>query len=471
MISRQGSENVPFLANQPLETTASVSAARRLARLALSLRAGTLLPAVTAAVERCLVDMFACSLASGDLPWSRQAVGILCPSAGMPDSTVIGTTLRASAQDAAFANGVQAHGLVQEDMHPPSTSHIGVVVLPAALAVAESCACTGSQLIEAVVAGYEAMGRLGRVLINGENARVFRPTGMLGPVGAAVAASLLLGLDEDATVNAIGIAGNQAVGLNQWPNTGTSEVFFHAGFAARNGVASAMLARLGATGAESILDGISGMGVAYGAKASFDTLIPQDRGPLEILNIYHKPAPACNFAQTACQVALDLIRDRCVSAEQIAAVKVSLPHAAARYPGCDHTGPFSSSLQAKTSIQFCVASAFVRGRIDEQNFRVLDDPGIGELARQIVLNVDPALSSAFPQRQGATLEVRLLDGSIRTAHRDELEPLTPKGVRQRFLDAASQSLGLERARMVEHKVASLAEVQDVGDLMRLLAPG
>ena len=43
---------------------------------------------------------------------------------------MIGTKVRASASEAAFANAVLGHGLVREDMHTGSVSHLGVVIFP-----------------------------------------------------------------------------------------------------------------------------------------------------------------------------------------------------------------------------------------------------------------------------------------------------------------------------------------------------
>ena len=50
-----------------------------------------------------------------------------------------------------------------------------------------------------------------------------------------------------------------------------------------------------------------------------------------MLAVYHKPIPACNFAQTACQAALRLSRDEGVAANRIAAITVRVPRAGALY--------------------------------------------------------------------------------------------------------------------------------------------
>ena len=156
-------------------------------------------------------------------------------------------------------NAILGHGLVREDMHTGSVSHLGVVVLPTLLALAESKKVSGRDFILAAVCGYEAGCAVGRAVMDQENVRQYRPTGITGPIGAAVAGSRLLSLSEDASVSALGFAANTTVGLNEWPYSGGDEMFFHVGFAARNAVTSVELAELGARASETSLDGQAGL--------------------------------------------------------------------------------------------------------------------------------------------------------------------------------------------------------------------
>src|SRR5690606_32037822 len=153
---------------------------------------------------------------------------------------------KAGAGDAAFANAVAGHGLVREDMHTGSIAHLGVVVWPAIMAVAATRKVSGAALIDAAIVGYEVGARIGRAVMTADLARLFRPTGLVGPMAAAVAVSRLYGLSADQTLNALSFAANASGGLNQWPHTGGSEMYFHPGSAARSGIVAADLARAGA---------------------------------------------------------------------------------------------------------------------------------------------------------------------------------------------------------------------------------
>ena len=137
--------------------------------------------------EYCLLDFFASCYATQDFPWIQQVQQVARANSATPagGAAIIGTPYRVSVQDAAFANAVAGHSLVRDDMHLGSVSHLGVVVIPAALALAAECPVTGQQFLEAIICGYEAGGRLGAMLMDVETAKVMRPTGLIGAFAAA----------------------------------------------------------------------------------------------------------------------------------------------------------------------------------------------------------------------------------------------------------------------------------------------
>ena len=77
------------------------------------------------------------------------------------DATLLADGRRAGAVGAAFANGVLANVLDFDDGHRLTKGHPGAVVIPGALAVAQLVDATPTQLLEAVVVGYEVSIRAG----------------------------------------------------------------------------------------------------------------------------------------------------------------------------------------------------------------------------------------------------------------------------------------------------------------------
>src|ERR1700678_1724991 len=360
----------------------------------------------------CLLDFLACAFERPTLPWARQAQGLAAAGAG--PCSIIGTSVKAPAIDAVFANSVAGHGLVREDMHTGSVSHLGIVVLPPLLALAQQRRVDGRSFITAAIVGYEVGGRIGRAIVTPEFARSFRPTGFTGPLAAAAACSRLLGLDEAATASALSLAATFVGRQNQWPHTGADEMFFEAGVASRNGWTAAHLAALGAYGSEKALDGEAGLLTAYP---------PDHRAP-------------------------DV-----------------------RLFGCDYPGPFARVLQAKMSIHYAVASALLRGTVDEASYLKLDDPTLLALAAKVTVKAGDDFTAAFPAKQGAEVTVRLKDGRVLSHRLQDVIPADLDLIRRRFRAAAAKAIGADAAKALEAAVDDLDRSTDVGALMQLaLAP-
>ena len=435
-----------------------MSLARAMARASLGVDLGRFDAEVIAKAKICLLDFLSCAFEARHHPWSRQAIGIARGIDG--GATIIGTEKLSTPGDAAFANATLGHGLVREDMHAASICHHGVVIWPTLLALSERTRLSGATLLAAAIVGYEAGAQIGRALFNADLARLYRPTGLVAPLGAALAGSRALGLSEDAATSALAIAANTSSGLNEWPHAGGSEMYFHPGFAARNAIAAIELAEAGAYASETILEGEAGLFAAYRRQPAPSAIQLFDGDRPEIMAVYNKPVPACNFAQTAAQAALRVAHE--VGApEDIETVSILVPEAAARYPGCDSKGPYHNALQAKMSIPFSVAAVLAHGEIEEDNYARIDHPEILRLVDRTDLQRDPAFTAAFPAKQGAEVGVGLTNGKTIRHRLDNVIAATPAEIRSRFRQAAASVLGDGRALHLEALVDTCEALADV----------
>jgi len=435
-------------------------------RDALHVSSGVLDAAMLAHAGRCLLDYLSCAFEALPLPWSKQAAALAEPAAG--GAHVIGRTGPRDPVQAAFANAVAGHGLVREDMHTASVAHLGVVVWSTVLTLAEQHVISGRQALTAAVVGYEVGACIGRAVMTPELARLFRPTGLVAPFAAALAGARVMGLDERQTLHAFALAANCSAGLNQWAYTGGSEMYFQPGFAVRNALTCLALARQGALASASILEGEAGFFQAYARRPLAAPIQLFGHGKAQITGVFNKPVPACNFAKTPCQAALRALM-QVPPGRRIASVHIETTHAAIAYPGCASTGPFEHVLQAKMSIPFGVAAVLVRGVIEEENYRRLDDPEVVRLIAATTLVRDEGYSNAFPARQGARVVLELDDGLSVQAALDDVVAADDALIRSRFHHAASQVLGVERARRIEASVDNWEHEADAGSLARLCA--
>jgi 2-methylcitrate dehydratase PrpD len=304
---------------------------------------------------------------------------------------------------AALANGALLHARVQDDAHP--AGHVGVVVIPAALAVAEARGASGLDLIAALVAGYEVALRIGRDHAADASARGFRTTPIYGVFGAAAAAGHLAGLDATAMTNALGLAANMAGGLREFAESGSEDFPFHAGTAASNGITAMRLATGGATASASALNGAAGFYRAYGEKdRRYGRDLVTDLGRcFEIMAVTYKPFPICQFHR-------GIVRGSAALAQQAGAVPLTALTARlhpfeADFFGVRFTGPFHTFPQTFMSAPFCAALAWARGTASYAGLTDFAAADVLALVPRIAIVAEPSRDRFAP-----ALEARLADG-------------------------------------------------------------
>src|SRR5688572_12239680 len=141
-------------------------------------------------------------------------------------SSCIGMVVGRPTQVAALHNGAISHVVEMDDVHRAAVIHPAVVVVPAALAVAEQIGATGRDFLTAVVIGYEVAIRVGES-VGKTHYFHWHNSSTCGVFGAAAAAGWLLGLDQQRMTWALGNAGTQAGGLWEFIADGAMSKVLH----------------------------------------------------------------------------------------------------------------------------------------------------------------------------------------------------------------------------------------------------
>jgi 2-methylcitrate dehydratase PrpD len=134
------------------------------------------------------------------------------------------------------------------------------------LAVAEHTHASGTEMLAAVVAGYETIIRIGLAVQPSHFKRGFQSTGTCDGFGTAAAAGRLLfrGKETDRRIaEAMGLAGGYASGVAQFYYSGASAKRIQAAHSAESGVTAALLAEQGYSGPIDIIEGAGGFARAY----------------------------------------------------------------------------------------------------------------------------------------------------------------------------------------------------------------
>jgi len=167
-------------------------------------------PALTASARVALIDNIGCGLFGATRAWGRMITDHVLEEGSRGRATVFGGSTTIAPARAALANGTCTHGFELDDIIMGALAHPGAVVVPAALAAAEATGADGRALLRAIVAGYEVMGRVSTALGQDHNNRGFHTTGIAGPIAAAVAAGLVMKLEHDTLLSAVGTACSSA---------------------------------------------------------------------------------------------------------------------------------------------------------------------------------------------------------------------------------------------------------------------
>jgi 2-methylcitrate dehydratase PrpD len=436
------------------------SPTRQLARFVLGLQYGEWPAGVTAHTKLCVADALACCLGGSGLPWTQSAVRWVTKMDAAQEATIWADGRRTVPHEAAFANGVGAHSILQEDMHITTYTHPGSVVIPAALAVSEAIGASGKEFLTAVVAGYEAMLRVGVALHTKQfEATGLRPSGFFGPFGAAAAAGHLLGLNEDQLVAAFGLAGNMAAGVRQWGAEGTTDVFVQNGNAARSGVMAAYLAQDGLTGPEHVLEGRGGLAPSIsGPDCRWEVITKPPGDRWEIETVYFKPVPGCGAIQTLAQMALRLGIEQDLRADDVLEGVIYTHLHGKQTPGLDYGGPFDALSQAQMSNQFAASVAIVDRDISFYAYSRFDRAEIAQLASRLRVEVDPDIQERYPAKKGSRIELLLRDGRrIAAAQEDTLLPNADE-VYAKLRTLAQSVCGAAGAMHLEKLVRELEEI-------------
>ena len=446
--------------------------------------------------------------AGGEVATRAEAVlAAVRPAGRIP---VPGRARRADLIDAAFLGGTAAHGIELDDGFRQGSVHPGCVVVPAVLALGYDRHADGRALMEAIVAGYEAVVAIGRACHPDLRQRGFHPTAAVGVFGSAAAAGKLRGLSADALANALGLAASSAAGLFAFVNGGGDIKRLHAGHAAREGLQAALLAEQGVEGPPDVIEARDGFMQAFAfgraghspepgssPRAALASEASGQRGysksaraghspepgsspraialppaaPFGITDCYIKPYPCCRHIQPAVEALIGLINDEAISSDEVERIEVATYRIAAEHA---ETG-WDDFASAQLSFPYLMGLALKFRAVKFEHFseQTRRDPAFAAIARKLTVTAPPDVDRLYPQLRPARVTVTTARGSF-TRQADEalgsrIVPLDDAGLTAKFLDLVGPVLGAARAKELGEHLWSLDAISDVAPLVESMA--
>jgi 2-methylcitrate dehydratase PrpD len=422
--------------------------------------------------KNAILDTVGVTLAGAAEPCAAIVAGVAA-NGGAGECLIFGGDRLVSALDAALINGTASHALDFDDVSNSLGGHPSAPIVPALFALGEQLNCSGREFITAYVAGFETETRIGRGVNLHHYEKGWHPTATLGVFGATAACCRLMGLDAERTAMALAIAASLSSGVKA--NFGTMTKPLHVGHTARNGLFAALLGRDGFTANPGALEHKQGFLNVFNGAGNYDAdKILRDWGdPWDIVNpgLGIKQHPCCGSTHPAIDAMLGLRREHDLAPETIERIE-SWTHPR-RLAHTDRPDP-KSGLDAKFSVQYCLARAVLQGQITLEDFEgdALNNP----TARALMQRVHAApYPDGTGQPNGAEIRITLKDGSVITNRvgaalgRGPDNPLPPEALLAKFANCAARVLPAAAVAHLQDLLLHLDQVERLRTIVAAIA--
>jgi 2-methylcitrate dehydratase PrpD len=448
---------------------------RELARFVSELKYEALPPEVVAKAKDLILDQVGIMMACATLPWSKIIYEYVKDWGDCKEeATVAHYGYRTKVENVAFANASFGHGFEIDDHYPPGESHPGCISVPSALAIAERQQASGKDLIVAVVAAYEVMGRINRCITPSCSNRGFHAhTSVSGPFAAAAAAGSVLHFDPELMVNALSIAGSHASGTKEYDQHGGSIKRMHAGIAAHGGMRSALIAQRGITAPPTILEGKHGFCNAFADEYKLHE-ITDDLGSIYriVMGQGFKYYCACGAMHSALDGLRILMKEHPEITADSVEEMVMGTNSNTRY----HVDATLSEdiISAQFSAPFSLAMTLINGSNGFRDYSLenIRNPHIVALASRVKMEINPEMEKEAWKR-GSILSVKLKSGQkfvkkVEFCKGLPENPLTREEFEGKFRDLASVVVDGKRTDDLLKTVMTLEKLDNVSTLVKMM---
>jgi 2-methylcitrate dehydratase PrpD len=476
----------------PSVPTVSTSPTQELADFVAAVRSEDLPDELFEQARKLTLDAIGCALLGSRMDVAPVLVKVLGGVSEAPEAIVLGRGgERRSRIAAAMVNVGFVHQTELGEGVSRATVHTSTVVVPAALALAESNQVTGLEFLRAVILGSEVFIRFGyaassdpankdQAAGHGDHAvamlKGFAPIAGLAPLASATVAGSLGRFGGDLLHRAWGVAvclcPMTPVSIIHEGSTGKGAF---CGIATASGLLSAQLAAEGLTGISGIVDTWFPMWLP-----AFDaTKLNRSLGEHYEYSVVGYKYLASIGPTHAALLATFQILDECgpIDPDDIDDILIEAYNRVLFFYS---PPPATSPESVKTSVAACVAEAlisqrpgaFIRDAFLPESYL---DPRRVELSKKVRIVVNPDYERLYPLHGAkARVHLRLRDGRVlvREVDRDAIPrkhyPQRSE-IEDKFRASTEGIVDRETADAIINEVWDLGSSRDIDDLIRLLA--
>lgn len=434
------------------------AAVLQLANALCATRFSTIPPETADRAADCILDALGAALAGRRMRSTQAMQAVMAQGAGTGAASVWFSGRRLAPIPAATINAMAATALDIDDGHRRAAGHPGAATIASALAIAEQTDAAMSDLIAAIVVGYEAAVRV--ALARAPEHNTSTVSGRWSGVGAAAASAWLQKCPPEVMAQAILIAEQHAPRASSAMHHGFagSDVKEAIAWSVHTGLHATELARSGFTGYPDTFD----QGILYDPDVLCRDLNRFDA----IVGLFFKPYACCRWIHSAIDGLDDILRTNKLQPENLGKVRVRTFRRAVGLG--NHVAPDTEE-EAQFSIPFCLGVAAVHGTaaLTPLDPALLGDQRVREFARKVEVVFDAGIDAMFPTKAPATVEVEA-QGSAFSAHVDAAfgdpsNPMSRADLQAKFNVLTRGLITPARARRLQSALAagSVGPVRDI----------
>jgi len=427
--------------------------------------------AVVEKTKHMILDALAAAISGSELPPGKVAINFARTYGGDRVASVAGSNVVCGPIEAALVNGMLAHSDETDDTHPPSQSHPGCSVVPAALAVGEKWGISGDHYMRAVALGYDVGPRVTATLGKLQYmADTHRSTHALsGEFGSAAAAACAAKLNAQQMRWVLSYTAQMASGIATWQRD-TDHIeksFDFGGMAAKNGVTAALLVEAGGTGVDDVLSGADNFFLAFGPKNDTSMLIEKLGERYEISRTNIKKWTVGSPIQAPLDALESLVKKHNIDPDGVRKIVVRVATNEAKI--VDNREIPDICMQHMMAVMLLDRTVTFKSAHDKAR---MTDATVLKHRAKVQLVGDESLEKFMPRRAGI-VEVTMNDGRTLTERVDDVRgtaenPMTRDKVIAKAKDLIVPVLGAPAFDKLAAKIFDLEHVRSVRELRPLI---
>jgi len=441
---------------------------REIARFAVQTHYDALPKAVAHEGVRAFTNFVGCAAGGANEVVCAKMIDIIGDFNGKSDCVVIGSKVKLDALNAALLNSLASASLSFNDTHYQTVIHPTSAVGAALISLATKRNVSGKQLIEAVVLGDELCCRIGNILCTppAECAVGLSTTGLLGSIGAAIAAGKVMGFNEDQMSTAIGIAANQSMGIREAHASMSS--WFTPANAARSGLWAALMAEKGFTCPDTMIEGVKGFAVSFSSNPQMGAATDGLGKKWDLLELAYKPYPCGVVVHPVIDACFEITNKTKFDARDIARVELRVNPLCLQL--CNRPQP-NIRAQAMVSFQHWTATTltYKEAGLPQVTEAMVHDAGIAALRAKVQATADDKVGREETYAKVTLNDGRVFEGYCKHAISTPQNPMTDKHIDDKTRLQMELVFDKAKARRVVDECWRVAALADVRGFVESLA--